>query len=101
MLCSIAGTEAMSFEDFARRLPHTTFLDLTTLTDATDDAWEEEITGWDPRNTRDPCSSSSFRPHQSDATSHNLLVTVSFFQMNKQCNTYAANPMVKRRDVVS
>ena len=35
----------------------------------TDDAWEEEITGWDPRSTRDPSSSSSFWPHQSDATS--------------------------------
>ena len=30
---------------------------------------EEEITGWDPRSTRDPTSSSSFWPHQSDATS--------------------------------
>ena len=25
-----------------------------------DDAWEEEITGWDPRSTRDPSSGSSF-----------------------------------------
>ena len=51
-------------------MPHSTFLDLTTLTDAPDDdAWEEEITGCDPRSTRDPSSSSSFWPHQSDATS--------------------------------
>ena len=68
-LCSIADTEAISFQDLVRRLPHSTFLDLTTQTDAPDDAWEEEITGWDPRSTRDPSSSSSFWPHQSDATS--------------------------------
>ena len=29
-LCSIADTEAMSFQDLARRLPHSTFIDLTT-----------------------------------------------------------------------
>ena len=68
-LCSIADTEAISFQDLVRRLPHSTFLDLTPQTDALDDAWEEEITGWDPRSTRDPSSSSSFWPHQSDATS--------------------------------
>ena len=45
---------------FPRRLPHSIFLDLTTLTDASDDAREEEITGWDPRSTRDPSNSSSF-----------------------------------------
>ena len=28
----------------------------------------KKITGWDPRSTRDPGSSSSFWPHQSDAT---------------------------------
>ena len=50
-------------------LPHSTFLDLTTQTGAPDDPWEEEITGWDPRSTRDPSSSSSFWPHQPDATS--------------------------------
>ena len=68
-LCSIADTEAISIQDLVRRLPHSTCLDLTTQTDALDDAWEEEITGWDPRSTRDPSSSSSFWPHQSDATS--------------------------------
>ena len=68
-LCSIADTAAISFQDLVRRLPHSTFLDLTTQTDAPDDAWEEEITGWDPRSTRDPSSGSSFWPHQSDATS--------------------------------
>ena len=67
-LCSIADTEAISFQDLVRRLPHSTFLDLTTQTDAPGDAWEEEITGWYPRSTRDPSSSSSFWPHQSDAT---------------------------------
>ena len=50
-------------------MPHSTFLDLTTQTDANDDAWEEEFTGWDPRKTRDPSSGSSQWPHQSDATS--------------------------------
>ena len=49
-LCSIADTESISFEDLVRRLPHSTFLDLTTQTDAPDDAWEE-VTGWDPRST--------------------------------------------------
>ena len=68
-LCSIAVTEAISFQDLVRRLSHSTFLDLTTQTDAPDDAWEEQITGWDPRNTRDPSSSSSFWPHQPDVTS--------------------------------
>ena len=68
-LCSIAVTEAISFQDIVRRLPHSTFLDLTTQTDAPDDAWDCEITGWDPRSTRDPSSSSSFWPHQPDATS--------------------------------
>ena len=68
-MCSIADTESISFQDFVRRLPHSTFLDLTTQTDAPDDAWEEEITGWDSRCTRDPSSSSSFWPHQSDAIS--------------------------------
>ena len=68
-LCSIADTESISFQDLARRLPHSTFLYLTTQTDAPDNAWEEEITGWDPRSTRDPSSSSSFWPHKSGATS--------------------------------
>ena len=67
--CSIADTESISFQDLVRRLPHCTFLDLTTQTDAPDDACEKEISGWDPRSTRDPSSSSSFWPHQSDATS--------------------------------
>ena len=43
---------------------------ISRQTDAPDDAWEEEITGWDPRSTRDPDSGSSLWPHQSDATSH-------------------------------
>ena len=69
-LCSIADTEeAINFQDLVRRLPHNTFLDLTTQPDAPDDAWEEEITALDPRSTRDPGNSSSFWPHQSDATS--------------------------------
>ena len=68
-VCSIAVTEAISFQDLARRLPHSTLLDLTPQTDALDDACEEEITGWDPPSTRDPSSSSSSWPHQSDATS--------------------------------
>ena len=68
-LCSIADTESISFQDLVTRLPHSTFLDLTTQTDAPDDAWEDEITGWDPRSTRNPSSGSSFWPHQSDATS--------------------------------
>ena len=42
-LCSIADTEAISFQDLVRRLPHSTFLDFTTQTDAPDDAREEEI----------------------------------------------------------
>ena len=48
-LCSIADTEAMSVQEFVRRLPRSTFLDLTTQADAPDDAWEWEITGWDPK----------------------------------------------------
>ena len=67
-LCSIADTESISFQDRVGRLPHSTFLDLTTQTDVPDDAWEDEITGWNPRSTRDPSSSSSFW-RQSDATS--------------------------------
>ena len=38
ILCNIADTEAISFQDFVRRLPHRTFLDLTTQSDAPDDA---------------------------------------------------------------
>ena len=57
----------MSFQDLVRRFPHSTFLDLTTQTDVPDDAMEDEITGWNPRSTRDPSSSSSVWPH-SDAT---------------------------------
>ena len=67
-LCNIADTEAISFQDLVRRLPHSPFLDLTTQTDAPDEVREEE-TGWDPRSTRDPSSGSSFWPHQPDATS--------------------------------
>ena len=33
---------AMSFQDLVRRLPHSTFLDPTTQTDAPDDVWEEK-----------------------------------------------------------
>ena len=68
-LCSIADTESISFQELVRRLPHSTFLDLTTQTDAPGDAWEDEIAGWDPRSTRDPSSSSSFWPQQPDETS--------------------------------
>ena len=39
-LCSISDTEAIGFQDLVKRLPHSTFLDLTTQTDAPDDAWE-------------------------------------------------------------
>ena len=60
-LCSVADTEAISFQDLVRRLPHSTFLDLTAQTDAPDDAWED-ITGWDPRSTRDPSSGSCSWP---------------------------------------
>ena len=38
-------TEAISFQDLVRRLPHSTSLDLTTQTDAPDDAWEEVLSG--------------------------------------------------------
>ena len=68
-LCSIADTEAISFQDLVGRFPHRTFLDPTTKTDAPEDAWEEEITGWDPRSTRYPSSGSSFWPQRPDATS--------------------------------
>ena len=68
-LCNIADTEAMSFQDLVRRLPHSTYLDLTTQTGAPDNALEKEITCWDPRSTRDPSSGSSFWPQQPDATS--------------------------------
>ena len=40
---AVSQTEAVSFHDLVRRLPHSTFLDLTTQTDAPDDAWEEEV----------------------------------------------------------
>ena len=40
--CSIADTEAMSFQDLARRLPHSTYLGLTTQTDAPGDAWKRK-----------------------------------------------------------
>ena len=65
-LCSVTDTGC---QDFVRRIPHSTFLDLTTQTDALDDPWEKEITGWDPRSTRDPSSGSSFWPQQPGATS--------------------------------
>ena len=39
------AAESISFQDLIRRLPHSTFLDLTKLTDASDDAWENGITG--------------------------------------------------------
>ena len=52
-LCSVADTESISFQDHVRRLPHSTFLDLTTQTDVPDDAWEDEITVWSPtKHTR-------------------------------------------------
>ena len=68
-LCSIADKEAISFQDLVGHLPHSTFLDATTQTDIPDDAWEEEITGWDPGSTRDPSSGSSFWQQRPDATS--------------------------------
>ena len=68
-LCSIADTRIHQFPGpCVGRLPHNTFLDLTTQTDAPDDAWEDEITGWNPRSIQGPSSGSSFWP-QSDATS--------------------------------
>ena len=42
---------------------------MTTQTEVLEDAWEEEITGWDPRSTRDPSNGSSFWPQQPGATS--------------------------------
>ena len=69
-LAAVSQTQKPSVsKTLSYRLPHSTFLDLTTQADAPDDAWEAEITGWDPRSTRDPSSSSSFWPHQPDATS--------------------------------
>ena len=68
-LCSIADTEAISFQDLVTRLPNSTFLDLTTQTDVLDDALDEEITVWDPRSTRYPSTDRSFWPQQPDATS--------------------------------
>ena len=65
--CSIADTEAIIFQDLVGRSPHRTFLDLTTQTNAPDFAWEEEITGWDPRITRDP-SSSNLMQHLTSRT---------------------------------
>ena len=62
--CATSQTQKPSIS-----MPHNTFLDLTTQTDAPDDAWHEEITCWDPRSTRDLGNSSNFLPHQSDATS--------------------------------
>ena len=64
----------MSFQNFVRRLPHSTFLDLVTQTGAPDDAREEEVTGWNQRNTRDPSSGGAFWPqltrsHQVDLCS--------------------------------
>ena len=38
-ICDIEDTEAMTFQDLIKRLPHSTFLDLKTHTDAPDDAW--------------------------------------------------------------
>ena len=38
-LCNVTDTRAINFQDLDRRLPHRTFLDLTTQTDALDDAW--------------------------------------------------------------
>ena len=67
--CAVSLTEAISFQDLVGRLPHSTFLDLTTQTDARDDASEEEITGWEARSTQDPSSGSSFWPQQPGATS--------------------------------
>ena len=44
-LCSIADTESISFQDLVRRLPHSTFLDLTTQM-LLMILGEDEITGW-------------------------------------------------------
>ena len=68
-MCSIADTEARSFRDLVRCLSHCGILDLTTQTDAPDDAWEQEVTGWDRRSTRDPSSGSSFWPQPPEAAS--------------------------------
>ena len=59
-LCSITDAESMSFQGFVWRLPLITFVDLTSQTDALDDAWVEEVTYWDQRSTRDPSNGSSF-----------------------------------------
>ena len=68
--CAASQTQKPSVSKTLSDVCHTAhFIDLTTQTDAPDGAWEEEITGWDPRSTRDQRSSSSFWPHPSDATS--------------------------------
>ena len=68
--CAVLQTQKPSVSKTVSDVCHTAhFLDLTTQTDAPDDACEEQITGWDRRNTRDPSSSSSFWPHQLDVTS--------------------------------
>ena len=63
--CAASQTQKPSVS----KILSSTFLDLTTQTDAPDDAWEEEITSRDQRSTRDPSSGSSLWPHQSDAAS--------------------------------
>ena len=67
--CAASQTQKPSVSNTLSDVCHTAHFLISRHTDAPDDAWEEEITGWDPRSTRDPGSSSSFWPHQSDATS--------------------------------
>ena len=42
-MCSVADTEAKHCQDLVRRLPHSTFLDLTTRPDVPDDVWEDGV----------------------------------------------------------
>ena len=79
--CTITDTEAVNFQDLVRRLPHSTFLDLTTQTDAPDGACETEVTGWNPRSTRDPSSGSWFWP-QHPGVPHHVLDLTWFHQVD-------------------
>ena len=68
-LCSILRTQNPSVSKTLSDVCHTThFLISRHRQMLLTMPWEDEITGWNQRSTRDPSSSSSFRP-QSDATS--------------------------------
>ena len=69
--CAASRTQNPSVSKTLSDICHTAhFLISRHRTGAPDEAWEEEeITGWDPRSTRDPSSGCSFWPQQPDATS--------------------------------